>query len=278
MFTGAVFLVIVSALFFFSQLTKTKEQSTARQESESTFENAQTAIATPTPVIDNRREAQKVVPAVIPILMYHYIRDYSNLNDPIGGNLSVSPEKFEQQIAWLVSNNYQTVSLSFFKNPESINFKPIILTFDDGYQDAYGVAFPILKKYQMVGMFYLIVNKIGTPGYLTWDEIMQMQTEGMSFGSHTLSHPDLRNLSKISLHKELEESKKILEQKLGKEITDFCYPSGKYNTVVLKELKNDNYQTAVTTHSGISSLKENLFLLKRLRITESTNIQAIVGK
>ena len=155
--------------------------------------------------------------------------------------------------------------------------KPIILTFDDGYQDAFDSAFLLLQKYQLAGMFYLIVNKIGTPGYLSWEEISEMQKAGMSFGSHTLTHPDLRKLSAASLEKEIQESKTILEQKLGQQITDFCYPSGKYDDAVLQELKKANYQTAVTTNSGISHLKDDPFLLKRLRITEKTDIQAILS-
>lgn len=272
------FLILLLVLFLLFQFIKIKRQDVFYEKNDHPVENSQTTVSAAPLLVENKDEEWKVMPSTLPIFMYHYIRDYANPSDPIGENLSVSPKRFEEQIAWLKENGYQSVLMSFFAAPQPISFKPVVLTFDDGYQDAYDVAFPILKKSQMIGMFYLIVNRIGTPGYLTWDEITQMQTEGMSFGSHTLSHPDLRNLSKISLHKELEESKKVLEQKLGKEITDFCYPSGKYNDAVLKELQGDNYQTAATTHSGISNLKENLFLLKRLRITESTNIQAIVGK
>lgn len=273
-----LFLILLLVLFLLFQFIKIKGQDVLYERNNHPAENLQTTVPAVPLLVKNKDEGQKVMPSTLPIFMYHYIRDYANPSDPIGENLSVSPKRFEEQIAWLKENGYQSVPMSFFAAPQPISFKPVVLTFDDGYQDAYDAAFPILKKYQMIGVFYLIVNKIGTPGYLTWDEIMQMQTEGMSFGSHTLSHPDLRSLSRINLHKELEESKKILEQKLGKEITDFCYPSGKYDDAVLKELQSDSYQTAVTTHPGILNLKDNPFLLKRLRITENTNIRAIVEK
>jgi len=128
-------------------------------------------------------ELSKSNPSTIPIFMYHYIRSYFNTNDPIGVDLSVSPEKFEEQLAWLKNNGYHNVFPNFFNSPKPLSFAPVILTFDDGYQDAYDSAFPMLQKYQMAGIFYLIVNKIGTPGYLTWDEIREMQNAGMSFGS-----------------------------------------------------------------------------------------------
>jgi len=272
----AIFLIIISAVFLSFRFAKNKKQDVAAPKSNESIENIQAAPTISSFISESNDESEKIIPSAAPIFMYHYIRKYSDLNDPIGENLSVSPEKFEEHLAWLKGNNYQTIFPDFFKNPEAISFRPIILTFDDGYQDAYDAAFPILRKYQMAGMFYLIVNKIGTPGYLTWDEIVEMQKAGMSFGSHTLTHPDLRKLSSVNLEKQIKESKVVLEQKLGRAITDFCYPSGKYDDAALKELQADNYQTAVTTSSGISSLKDNPFLLKRRRITGSTKIKNIL--
>jgi peptidoglycan/xylan/chitin deacetylase (PgdA/CDA1 family) len=268
-------ILAASFLFFhFHEIANPKD--IADQLNNKKIENSQNVAPEKTQTISgDETEPQKMIPSAIPILMYHYIREYYNSNDPIGKNLSVAPEKFEEHLAWLKDNGYQSVFPNFFINPEPISFKPVILTFDDGYQDAYDNAFPILQKYQMAGMFYLIVNKVGTPGYLTWDEISEMQKAGMSFGSHTLTHPDLRNLAAAILEREIKESKEVLEQKLGQAITDFCYPSGKYNSGIIKVLEALGYQTAVTTESGIAGLKDNPFLLKRFRITENTDIQAI---
>ena len=266
-------LVVLSVLLLSFQSTKTKQNSVAQKEVPAVAQ----VEPPPAETTHEKAEPDIKIPSAVPIFMYHYIREYIDSSDPIGVNLSVSPKKFEEQLAWLKENGYQTVFPAYFKNPEPMAAKPIILTFDDGYQDAFDSAFLLLQKYQLAGMFYLIVNKIGTPGYLSWEEISEMQKAGMSFGSHTLTHPDLRKLSAASLEKEIQESKTILEQKLGQQITDFCYPSGKYDDAVLQELKKANYQTAVTTNSGISHLKDDPFLLKRLRITEKTDIQAILS-
>ncbi len=275
------FLLALSAVFGFSRFAKTEKQDISVQKSQGSVENVQgqpVVVTQVAPLASDIVEPEKVISSAVPIFMYHYIRAYSNPADPIGENLSVSPQKFEEQLSWLKRNNYATVFSGYFKNPKAVAAKPIILTFDDGYQDAYDSAFSLLQKYQMTGMFYLIVNKIGTPGYLTWEEILEMQKAGMMFGSHTLTHSDLRNLSPVNLEKEIKESREILTQKLGQEVTDFCYPSGKYSDTVLAEVKKDKYQTAVTTNSGISSLKDDPFLLKRLRIVEKTNVEAILGK
>ncbi len=274
-----IFLLIsLLVVLVFFQSAKAKKENVLVQKSEQDVENVQNSQTVPPPVADDATKSKGIIPSTIPIFMYHYIRAYSNSADPIGENLSVSPQKFEEQLARLKANGYETVAPNFFKNPKVLEPKPIILTFDDGYQDAYDSAFGLLQKYQMTGVFYLIVAKIGTPGYLTWEEILKMQASGMTFGSHTLTHPDLRNLTPANLEKEIKESREILIQKLGQEITDFCYPSGKYTDAVLAEVKKDGYTTAMTTNSGISSLKDNPFSLKRLRITEKTSLQVILGK
>lgn len=278
LYTATALLIVLAVLSF--RPNKSDHQGTVLEQPES--KKSETVQKVPLTDLeansDTESEAKKIMPVMIPILMYHYIRAYSRPSDPIGENLSVAPEKFEEQIAWLKENGYRSVSLDLFEIPEPVSFKPLVLTFDDGYQDAFDMVFPILRKYEMPGIFYLIVNKIGTPGYLTWDEIVQMQESGMRFGSHTLTHPDLRNLSVINLEKELKESKKILEQKLGKEITDFCYPSGKYDSAVLREVRVAGYQTAVTTVPGIATVKSNPYLLERLRITQNTKIQGLLPK
>ncbi len=223
-------------------------------------------------------EPQKHIPSTVPIFMYHYIRAYADSNDPLGVNLSVSPETFEKQMVWLQENGYATVSMDIFKDPKSSSLNPVVLTFDDGYQDAYDVAFPILKKYGMTGMFYLIVDKVGTPGYLTWDEIAEMHVAGMMFGAHSLSHPDLRNLPSEKLGREIRGSKDVLTEHLGREVTDFCYPSGKYDDAATSEVRKDGYMTAVTTRSGIANLKDDLLTLRRLRITEYADMKTILGE
>ena len=221
-------------------------------------------------------EPQGTIASSVPIFMYHYIRSYVDPSDTVGENLSVSSEAFEKQIAWLKENGYETVSMDSFVHPKPLAGKPIVLTFDDGYQDAYDTAFPLLRRYGMTGTFYIITDKIGTPGYLTWDEVSEMRAAGMIFGSHTLSHPDLKTLPSGTLKREIIASKKLLEQKLGGNVTDFCYPSGKYDDAVVAEVRRDGYKTAVTTHSGISLVKDDPFTLKRLRITEHTDIRALL--
>ena len=207
--------------------------------------------------------------------MYHYIRDYHDPRDPIGVNLSVSPATFDRQLAWLTTHGYATVAPDYLTHPYRLDHKPILITIDDGYQDAFTAALPILQKYHLMATFYPIVEKIGTTRYLSWDELSTMHTAGMTIGSHTLTHPNLTTLTPDRLRHELTDSKQALEDHLGTPITDFCYPSGKYNASAETAVRAAGYTTATTTQSGRATEQSDSLALPRARITEATNFDAL---
>lgn len=224
----------------------------------------------------DRSETEETVPTAVPILMYHYIRDYSDPRDPVGVNLSVSPNSFDRQLEYLQANGFRSVAPDFFLHPSAISGHSIILTFDDGYEDAYTQAFPLLEKYKLSGVFYLIIDKVGTPGYLSWDEIRTMQAAGMIFGSHTLSHPDLTKANDVRMAQEIVQSKKLIEQNLGTTIDSFCYPSGKYDQAVEDAVRTAGYATALTTVPGIARPGDDPYALKRLRVINTSDISQIL--
>ncbi len=213
-----------------------------------------------------------VSPAV-PILMYHHIKDYPYGEDLSSVSIFVSPVSFEAQLDWLASNNFQTVNLSYFQNPTRISGKPIVLTFDDGYQDAYDQVFPTLKKYGFSATFYLITDNIDKPGFLTAKEILEMQAGGMTFGSHSLSHPNLTEISEQQAQQEIYTSKKNLEKVLGKQVVDFCYPGGKLNQNAINIVANSGYETAATTSNQINFGKTDLLQLNRLDVENETHFE-----
>lgn len=207
----------------------------------------------------------------IPILMFHYIRDYDNTADSIGVNLSVSPSKFSEELDAIEKAGYKTTNFSEIKNG-NIPEKPIILTFDDGYLDFYTAAYPELKKRGMTAVSYVITNKIGADGYLSGEQIKELLNNNIEIGSHTKSHPDLSKAPETKVQAEIFESKQILENLIGAQVVSFCYPSGKYNDVVENFVKEAGYDYAVTTNGGLASF-ENFLELARYRINHDTNIE-----
>lgn len=206
----------------------------------------------------------------MPILMYHYIREYSDQNDKIGTNLSVSPENFAKQLDLIKEEGYTTITFEDLSK-NNIPEKPIILTFDDGYGDFYSNAFPELKKREMKAVSYIIFNKIDVANYLTIDQIKELSSYGIEIGSHTLSHPDLSKLDDAKAEKEIIESKKNIEKILNKKIISFCYPSGKYSNSTENIVKNAGYIFSVTTKSDITTFT-NWHALNRYRVNNDTNI------
>lgn len=210
----------------------------------------------------------------IPILMYHYIRVNPDENDKAGANLSVSPDEFRTQMKYLRDNGYEVANLNQMLADNGK--KKVVLTFDDGYHDAYENAAGILKDFGFTGTVFVIVNKIGENGYLNWDEIKALKNAGWEIGSHTIHHLDLTNNK--GAKEEITESKKILEEKLGTKIDSFCYPAGKYNDEIKQIITNAGYHYAVTTKNGYKNNTDNLLELKRTRISGSDGLSGFASK
>ena len=212
----------------------------------------------------------------VPILMYHYIR-IAPTNDQLGANLSVSPENFASQMKYLYDDNYGTIKLADLADPNrqaisKVYFekkKPIVITFDDGYDNAYTEAFPILKQNGFIGTFFIIKDYTGREGRLTDSQINEMAKAGMEFGSHTLTHPDLTKISSEDAQNQIFNSK-------GDWLV-FCYPSGRFNDAVVSLVREAGYKVAVTTKIGIAKETSNLLELPRVRI-ENTNVQDFADK
>jgi peptidoglycan/xylan/chitin deacetylase (PgdA/CDA1 family) len=217
----------------------------------------------------------------IPVLMYHYIRTVTDPNDTLGKNLSVTPETFEQQLSYLQNNGYESIdfdrALRLFGNQESIEKKPVIITFDDGYKDAYTTAMPALLKHNQIGIFYLISSFVQkNVQYLSFDDISGLIEHKMIIGCHTLDHPDLTTVNAARLKSELVDCKESLANVYSQPVADFCYPSGKYNPSVIEAVQAAGFKTAVTTKSGIWKATDGVYEIPRIRMTETINLSKIL--
>lgn len=248
----------------------------------STFVLKSDDVAAPSVIVSTTKYStskNKKIPQVqnykVPILMYHYIRELP-ANDQLGDNLSVSPEVFSEQIMRLSQNGYVTIKMADLSDPKKKAIskiyyekkKPIILTFDDGYDDAYTHALPILRKYHFFGTFYIIRDFVGKARYLTKSQIVKMAALGMEIGSHTLNHPNLANLGQAMQYEQIYLSKE--------NASTFCYPSGRYNEITLNLVKTAGYSTAVTTIEGVANQNSDFWQLPRLRV-QNISAEELLG-
>lgn len=222
----------------------------------------------------------------VPIVMYHHIEpNFVNSKDPILADLTMHPDQFEKNLKDIVNKKYTTIFpqeifTELNSNPISID-KSIVLSFDDGYEDFYKYAFPLLKKYNMKSIVYLIVDKMGkhegNNDYLTWDQVKELQASGLvAIGSHTMTHPNLAGMTEKAQRYEIFESKKEIEEKLGITILDFCYPLGKYNATSVKLVEEAGYNNATTVTYGFDRKLSTRFEWPRLRTHQTTSLASYI--
>lgn len=223
--------------------------------------------------------------AGVPVLMYHKI-GIPPKNSQLK-KLWVSPNDFRKQLAYLRAQGYTPILFSEIKEFEmkrpGLPLKPILITFDDGYANNYEEAFPILKDFGMKGNIFLVFETIGRdniwhePGteprirMLSKEEILTMQESGLiEFGSHTMRHRNLDRAEIKDVSWEATESKKRLEELLGREVTAFAYPygAGAYNPNVRKAVREAGYLHDFGVKQGLSSFpwNESSGPIKRLLI------------
>jgi peptidoglycan/xylan/chitin deacetylase (PgdA/CDA1 family) len=204
-----------------------------------------------------------------PILLYHHIA----LKRP-QASYFVSPEILDSQMKWLGDNNYKVISLdeliSGLKGKTGLPAKPVVLTFDDGPADQYVNALPILKKYGFTATFYIIADKVGAEGYMSWPQVQELVKAGMTIGSHSVTHPDLKRLNEQGLESELADSQKIISQKLGITVKHFCYPGGSFNQFVANQTAKSYVSATTTVHRVYHKIKSpsDFYYLSRIHIDD----------
>lgn len=270
----ALLLILIGLVAFVIYKTYLQKPLISADKNPNTSEIDNNNSISTTATIESDNSLKSAVP--VPIFMYHYIRDYNDPADQIGINLSVAPTTFSAEISKLKNLGYNTVSFNQYLSGKA-NSKSVILTFDDGYSDAYS-AFKVLKNNDLIGVFYIITSKLDTAGYLSTNQIKEMSDAGMIIGSHTLSHPDLEKSSLDKAKNEIAESKILLEKITNQPIFDFCYPSGKYNASVASLVRDAGYKTAVTTKVPSKTNFVDFLELPRFRITEADNSNSLISK
>ncbi len=232
-------------------------------------------------------------PFELPIVMYHDISDVPP-DDVYRAASNVLSADFSAQLDYLECAGYTAITLSqLFEAIDgrgALPEKAIVLTFDDGYGDHYTQAFPILKQHAMTGAFAIITGYVEAGGdYMSWGQIREMSEAGMEIMSHTQTHIDLNTSDDGSVEEQLRGSRAALEERTGRPVEFFVYPSGEpfrsgteeRQAQVVSMLAEAGYRGALL--AGPSSSEQDPaqpFALNRLRVGESTDLAtyaALVG-
>jgi peptidoglycan/xylan/chitin deacetylase (PgdA/CDA1 family) len=212
--------------------------------------------------------------------MYHSIREGTEARHAYY-ETTTSPRVFARHMKFLHENGYRAMEWDEIAQSAlgSSTPKPAVITFDDGYADFYRQAFPILSEYSFTATVYVITGLLkpertcfkGTE-CLTLSEVRELHSRGMTFGSHTVTHPDLRFLKPDEVEHELSCSKKSLEDALGAPVKSFAYPYAfpeadrRFVSSLTDLLSKCGYENGVTTILGTAQPGANRFFLPRLPV------------
>jgi peptidoglycan/xylan/chitin deacetylase (PgdA/CDA1 family) len=228
------------------------------------------------------RRASGTVPS-IPILMYHSISDQDESGSRAYFRTCTSPRIFAEQMAYLSSQGYSTCSLAHaldeLRSGMHTASKAVVITFDDGYSDFYREAFPVLSRYGFSATVFLPTAYIGdrparfkNKDCLIWREVVELSNHGILFGSHTVTHPWLRELSWAAINEEIVTSKNTIEERLGRAVESFAYPFAfpqtelEFTKILRDSLRQAGYQNGVCTIVGRANRRSEPLFMERLPV------------
>lgn len=204
----------------------------------------------------------------VPVLMYHAVGD-----DCWGeAHLFVKPAELERQLQYLQDNGYETIFLEDLAHVEQYK-KPIILTFDDGYDDNYTQLFPLLQKYGMKATIFMIAGDIGKPHKLTRPQLRELaQSDLVSIQSHGWSHRNMADMGWAELISELLRSKLALAFACGRVPTAVSYPNGRC-TERTRTAAGWFYAYGVRTFDGTYLTGTDPLLIPRIAVTRDMTLE-----
>ncbi|MCB1307516.1 MAG: polysaccharide deacetylase family protein [Leptospiraceae bacterium] len=209
----------------------------------------------------------------VPVLCYHHT--FSG-NESFGG-YNIPPDRLERQFQQLLAEGYQSISLRQFTGAmrgelHGLPDKPVLITFDDGLLSNYTEAWPLLKKYNLRAVLFLYptILSAGKNNYLNWDQARTLaRSDLIEIGSHTLWHPLLPSMSELEIEKQLVESRRTLQTRLGVSVTALAYPFGVYDRRVLAAARKAGYDLAFTIQPGQNLPGDDVYTLNRYMVTGS---------
>ena len=219
---------------------------------------------TPTPKITANRDASVI------ILCYHRFED-------IKSAMSTKPEDFEKEMQALKDSGFTVISMQDFlawrRDEKQIPTKSALITIDDGYVSAYDAAWPILKKFDYPFTMFVYIGYVNSGGKsISWDQLAEMRDAGVEIGCHSYTHQNLKgrgpravaDIQRLGgydqwLQREIAESKKVIEDRLGIKVSAFAYPEGVYNEKAREVVKAAGYEVAFVTYGQRNTFSSPVF-------------------
>lgn len=218
----------------------------------------------------------------IPIINFHHI-DFAQANlGKIAKSFYIEPSKFEEILQDLLDNDYHPVFMSeivkYLEDKKLPQEKIMAITFDDGNEDFYSQAWPILQKLKIKTNQYIMTGVRGK-NWLAPEQIVELDKSGLvEIGSHTVWHPYITRISKERQLSELKNSKEFLDKLLNKNINVICYPFGLHNHQIEELAKQVGYEAGLTFDKDAWQNPNNLLELKRISVYPGLDVIKLLEK
>ncbi|MFF7980921.1 polysaccharide deacetylase family protein [Streptomyces sp. NPDC007901] len=220
--------------------------------------------------------------APVPILMYHSVA--TSPNDATRA-LSVAPEAFAEQMALIGDLGLTPLSTAElaagWRFGRPLPDRPVLITFDDGYEGVHRHALPVLAKHGFASTLFVSTGWIrgaydtggGLDAMLDWDQVRALADAGCEIGGHSHTHPQLDQLTDDGLREELARSTEIVAGELGAEPASFAYPYGYSSRRVRQAVRSAGYAQALAVGNGLARRRQGPYALRRVTVRRGTDAE-----
>ncbi|MFI0981566.1 polysaccharide deacetylase family protein [Streptomyces sp. NPDC021093] len=218
----------------------------------------------------------------VPILMYHAV---GHRPAEAAYGLSVSPESFAEQLALLEANGFTPVTTgelgdSWRSGRTVLPPKPVLITFDDGYEGVHRHALPALVKHGFRSSLFVstgwLRGRYEGPGaldtMLDWDQVRELAAAGAEIGGHSHSHPQLDQLDDDGLRYEVLRCRELVADELGSAPVSFAYPYGYSSRRVRAAVRDAGFGQALAVNNALATRAQGPYALRRVTVQRSTDI------
>jgi len=206
----------------------------------------------------------------VPILAYHVVAPLDVAASDLSKLLTVLPERFEDHLHALRREGWQTVTAGVLadalEHGRLLPPRTFVITLDDGHDDGWTYALPIIQRYGFVATFYIVTGLVGLPTYLTWAQLRALQALGMEIGNHTIDHLALPSQPAAEVLRQVAGAQAIFEGHLELAPTTFSYPYGLYDATTVQAVLATGLLGAMTSSGGLEQTWAARFALPRINV------------
>jgi peptidoglycan/xylan/chitin deacetylase (PgdA/CDA1 family) len=218
----------------------------------------------------------------VPILEYHRVKSSAG-ETGYSVDLITPPDLFEAQMAAMSAAGWHTITMGELGDDLRLGIQPpartFVPTFDDGYEDGYTYALPILQRFGFVGTFFAVGSQIDQPDHLTVSELRELLAAGCEIGNHTMDHVDLETQNTGGLLAQIYGDSALIARDLGVWPQSFAYPAGLTNAAVIAAVAaTPGLETAVIQGGSKHETWTDRWELPRMRVGPGTTPQDLIDQ